>query len=117
MVYLRIFLRTFVLIFALYKVSSQYTPEWSSLDTRPLPVWYDEAKYGIFIVWGIYSVPSYVSEWFWWYWKGEKEFNIEYFMKKNYRPDFTYANFGQQFTNEFFNATVFANIIKKSGAQ
>jgi alpha-L-fucosidase len=37
---------------------SSYLPEWSSLDTRPLPRWYDEAKVGIFVHWGVFSVPS-----------------------------------------------------------
>lgn len=32
----------------------QYTPDWNSLDTRPLPTWYDDAKVGIFIHW--YSI-------------------------------------------------------------
>jgi len=30
-----------------------YAPSWDSLDKRPLPSWYDEAKFGIFIHWGI----------------------------------------------------------------
>lgn len=47
----------------------KYNATWESLDTRPLPAWYDEAKFGIFIHWGVFSVPSYVDEWFWWYWK------------------------------------------------
>lgn len=42
----------------------QYTPDWTSIDSRPLPAWYDESKIGIFINWGIYSVPSIYSEWF-----------------------------------------------------
>ena len=42
----------------------EYTPDWTSLDTRPLPVWYDESKVGIFIHWGVFSVPSYGSEWY-----------------------------------------------------
>lgn len=32
--------------------TGEYAPRWSSLDTRPLPTWYDEAKFGIFIHWG-----------------------------------------------------------------
>jgi len=36
----------------------QYTPDWPSLDSRPLPEWFDEAKVGIFIVSGVYSVPG-----------------------------------------------------------
>ena len=31
----------------------RYTPDWNSLDTRPLPIWYDQAKFGIFIHWGL----------------------------------------------------------------
>ncbi len=38
----------------------RYTPDWASLDTRPLPTWYDEARIGIFLHWGVFSVPSYV---------------------------------------------------------
>ena len=43
-----------------------YAANWSSLDSRPLPQWYDEAKIGIFVHWGLFSVPSFDSEWFWW---------------------------------------------------
>ena len=47
----------------IFSTESQYTPDWASLDTRPLPTWYDESKVGIFIVWGVYSVPAFYSEW------------------------------------------------------
>ncbi|EGI64546.1 Plasma alpha-L-fucosidase [Acromyrmex echinatior] len=49
----------------------KYVPTWPSLDSRPLPVWYDVAKFGIFIHWGVFSVPSFGSEWFWNNWKSE----------------------------------------------
>lgn len=42
-----------------------YDPTWESLDSRPLPSWFDQAKFGIFIHWGVFSVPSFGSEWFW----------------------------------------------------
>jgi alpha-L-fucosidase len=45
--------------------SIHYEANWTSLDSRPLPSWYDESKFGIFIVWGVYSVPGFESEWFW----------------------------------------------------
>ena len=41
----------------------QYTANWTSIDSRPLPTWYDESKIGIFIHWGVFSVPSFSSEW------------------------------------------------------
>ena len=49
-----------------------YQPTWESLDSRPNPAWFSEAKFGIFIHWGVYSVPaggpkgSY-AEWYWRY--------------------------------------------------
>lgn len=54
--------------------SVKYEPTWESLDSRPLPQWYDDAKVGIFIHWGVYSVPSIESEWFWLNWKGTYSF-------------------------------------------
>ena len=40
------------------------------LDRRPIPQWYQDAKFGIFIHWGVYSVPSWgakgsYAEWYW----------------------------------------------------
>lgn len=49
---------------------AEYDPTWESLDGRPLPSWYDEAKIGIFIHWGVFSVPGIASEWFWKQWTG-----------------------------------------------
>lgn len=43
--------------------SETYKPDWNSLDKRPLPTWYDDAKIGIFIHWGVFSVPAFRSEW------------------------------------------------------
>jgi alpha-L-fucosidase len=57
----------FVAIFScqLWSFSEQrYTPDWDSLDTRPLPNWYPDAKIGIFVHWGVFSVPSYDTEWY-----------------------------------------------------
>ena len=36
-----------------------YTPNWESLDKRPIPTWFQNAKFGIFIHWGLYSVPAW----------------------------------------------------------
>lgn len=53
----------------------RYEANWSSLDARPLPTWYDEAKFGVFIHWGVFSVPAFGSEWFWMNWKGKVQYN------------------------------------------
>ena len=38
-------------------------PTWEALDARPLPAWYDQSKFGIFIHWGVFSVPAFETEW------------------------------------------------------
>ncbi|KAF2345574.1 Glycoside hydrolase family 29 [Trinorchestia longiramus] len=94
-----------------------YAPNWASLDRRPLPSWYDEGKIGIFLHWGVFSVPAYDGASFWQYWKGRKDKDIVNFMTKNYRPGFTYQNFGPMFRAEFFDPKEWASIFNASGAQ
>ena len=107
-----------IISFLFSTVTCQYQPNWKSLDARPLPSWYDEAKLGIFIHWGVFSVPSFGNEWFWWRWKGTNpEKNTVEWMKKNYPPDFTYADFAKQFTAEFYDAKYWADVLKASGAK
>ncbi|CAL1527440.1 unnamed protein product, partial [Lymnaea stagnalis] len=96
----------------------RYQPNWQSLDARPIPQWYDEAKIGIFLHWGVFSVPSYVGAWFWYYWQGPSpSLDVVEFMKMNYPPGFTYADFAPMFTAEFYNPDQWADIFKASGAQ
>ena len=56
----------------------KFEPTWESLDKHVAPLWYDEAKFGIFMTWGLYSVPSFgtYSEWFWNNWKGTDLTNL-----------------------------------------
>ena len=37
----------------------RYEPNWFSLSTHKLPTWFQNAKLGIFIHWGLYSVPAW----------------------------------------------------------
>ncbi|GAG89339.1 unnamed protein product, partial [marine sediment metagenome] len=39
--------------------AQNYKNTWASLDTRPIPTWFEDAKFGIFIHWGVYSVPAW----------------------------------------------------------
>ncbi|XP_039251545.2 alpha-L-fucosidase-like [Styela clava] len=97
---------------------SKYDPTWDSLDTRPTPTWYDEAKFGIFIHWGVFSVPSFVDEWFWWYWKGTSpNQKVVNYMNANYPPEFTYADFAKDFTAELYDPDHWADLIQESGAK
>ncbi len=39
-----------------------YEPTWESLSTHELPPWYDDAKLGVFVHWGLYSVPGWAPQ-------------------------------------------------------
>lgn len=95
----------------------RYTPDWPSLDSRPLPAWFDEAKFGVFVHWGVFSVPAWGSEWFWWHWQGEGLLGYRLFMRDNYPPGFTYADFGPQFTARFFLPDEWAELFQAAGAK
>ncbi|XP_063920777.1 plasma alpha-L-fucosidase-like [Zophobas morio] len=111
------FLLLLTLCGPLTQISAQYDPTWDSLDSRPLPDWYDKAKVGIFIHWGVYSVPSFGSEWFWFRWQGDNTEEYVKFMKENYPPTFTYQDFAKEFTAEFFDPEEWVNLFVKSGAK
>jgi len=43
------------------EISMTYEPNYDSLRTHPLPTWFDDAKLGIMITWGLYSVPAWAE--------------------------------------------------------
>ena len=53
-----------------------FAPNWASLARFKTPEWYEDAKFGVFIHWGVYSVPAFGNEWYPrnMYKKDEKEF-------------------------------------------
>nr|CAD7458849.1 unnamed protein product [Timema tahoe] len=93
-----------------------YEANWDSLDARPIPEWYEDAKLGVFIHWGVFSVPSFKSEWFWENWETNDSDVVE-FMNANYKPGFTYQDFARDFTAEFYEPDTWANIFQSSGAK
>lgn len=97
-------------------VSGRYSPTWESVDSRPIPQWYNDAKIGIFMHWGVFSVPSFGTEWFWNRWQSGDPAFVK-FVKDNYRPNWTYADFARDFTTEFFNPDDWAELFKASGAR
>ena len=98
-----------------------FEPDWASLDSRPLPKWYDDVKLGIIIHWGVYSVPSFsnvhLAEWFWWDWIHGKDPVLSKFMEDNYPPGFSYADFGPMFRAELFDPDQWVDIFESSGAK
>ena len=52
-------LMVLLLCAAMAPSQQKYEPTWESLDKRPIPEWFLDAKFGIFIHWGVYSVPAW----------------------------------------------------------
>ncbi|MBV9301963.1 MAG: alpha-L-fucosidase [Acidobacteriaceae bacterium] len=44
---------------SLARANIHYEPTWDSIQTHTVPEWYQDAKLGIFIHWGLYSVPAW----------------------------------------------------------
>jgi alpha-L-fucosidase len=106
--------------------AQQFEPNWASLNTRKMPEWFQQDKFGIFIHWGVYSVPSFApvipnsglsyAEWYW-YQLNAKQKDFVAFHNRNYGADFQYPQFEKQFKAEMFNPEQWAGLFKKSGAK
>ena len=95
-----------------------YTDTWESLSAHALPRWYHDAKFGIFIHWGVYSVPAFGNEWYprSMYQQGSPEYEHHL---KTYGPhkDFGYKDFIPLFKAEKFDAAEWADLFRKAGAK
>lgn len=98
--------------------NGKYKDNWDSLNQYQIPQSYKELKFGIFIHWGIYSVPAYAGEWYSrnMYIQGSREF--EHHVKTyGAHKDFGYKDFIPMFTAKNFNADEWAQLFEKSGAK
>jgi alpha-L-fucosidase len=119
----------------LSRSADRYEPTWASLDKRPSPAWYTDAKFGIFIHWGVYSVPAFApvntknqtpyAEWYWHSLTNGKKATgpaqdgaaTWAFHKRVYGPDFPYTDFAPMFRAELFDPDHWADLFQKSGAK
>jgi alpha-L-fucosidase len=98
-----------------------YTADWASIDSRPIPKWFEDAKFGIFIHWGVYSVPgwgpkgSYAE----WYWHNMQDHNGPTWRHhaQTFGADFPYQSFAPMFKAEDFDPADWAGLFKRSGAK
>mmetsp|Transcript_11606 Transcript_11606/g.22143 ORF Transcript_11606/g.22143 Transcript_11606/m.22143 type:complete len:474 (-) Transcript_11606:987-2408(-) len=93
------------------------TPSWEELDRRPVPTWYTDAKFGIFLHWGIFSVPSFGNEWFQKYWQGEHRSKYVDFVNGTEGPGFTYSEYASRFRAELYHPQAWASAFAAAGAQ
>jgi alpha-L-fucosidase len=115
-------------------VSAQrYRANWESIDSRSTPSWFTDAKFGIFIHWGVYSVPAYApvlpdnlayAEWYWHaITEGQKpganpvDAGSWAFHKRVYGASFPYQDFASSFRAELFDPDHWADVLAQSGAK
>ena len=109
-----------------------YQPTWESIDSRPVPTWFEDAKFGIFIHWGLFSVPAYsptkrdkvgvYEQYAEWYWSRlvnpskTQQFFIDYH-NRVYGKDFKYQDFADRFKAEMFDPDAWAERFREAGAK
>lgn len=95
-----------------------FRPDWESLEKYEAPEWYKDAKFGIFIHWGVYSVPAFSNEW---YPRNMYEPGFEAYKHHiaTYGPldKFGYKDFVPMFKAEHFDPAAWAELFKKAGAK
>lgn len=96
----------------------RFEPNWESLKQYTVPDWYVNARFGIFIHWGVYAVPAFGNEWYPrnMYLPDQPEFahHVATFGPHN---QFGYKDFIPQFTAEKFDANEWAALFKRAGAK
>ena len=96
-----------------------YQDNWENIGAHyKCPDWFKDAKFGIFIHWGVYSVPAYGNEWYpnQMYIKKTKthKYHVE---KYGNLTKFGYKDFIPLFKAEKFDAKEWVKIFKQSGAK
>jgi len=94
-------------------------PTWESMAKVPVPKWFEDAKFGIFIHWGAYAVPGIAlegyAEWyprFMYLGDETRKYHLE-----TYGESVGYADFIEQFKAEKWDPEEWAELFKRSGAK
>ncbi|HVO69043.1 MAG TPA: alpha-L-fucosidase [Aggregatilineaceae bacterium] len=99
-------------------LNGPYQASWESLGRYTAPAWYRDAKLGIFIHWGIYSVPAFRTEWYsrFMYQQGSLEFQHHRETWGDH-TQFGYKDFIPLFKGEHFDPDAWVELFKKAGAR
>ena len=96
-----------------------FQPTWESITNNfKTPEWYRDAKFGLFIHWGVYAVPAFGSEWYPrnMYVTNSPEF-AHHIATYGPQSQFGYKEFFPQFRAEKFDATAWAKLFKEAGVK
>ena len=139
MLVIMLLLASFLAAGLLYaQAPSKYEATLESLNRHPLPEWYDDAKLGIFIHWGLYSVPGWAplvhpthdftsldyiknnpyAEWYLNTMRIEGSLTQAYH-REHFGADYDYYNFAPMFNKETqkWNPETWASVFREAGAR
>ena len=109
-----------MIVFAQQSAAQTYQPTWESLDKRPTPAWFTDAKFGIFIHWGVYAVPGWCTKGNYaeWYQQGLETGDTarQQFHKAKF-GNRTYYDLANDFKAELFKPDEWAKVFEQSGAK
>jgi len=95
-----------------------FKPDWNSLGAYRVPEWYRDAKFGVFLHWGVYSVPAFDTEWYPrnMYVQGSAAFKHHV---ETYGPQskFGYKDFIPMFRAEHFDPDAWVDLFARAGAR
>jgi alpha-L-fucosidase len=100
------------------EAANTYQATWASVDTHnPAPEWFQDAKFGIYYHWGVFSVPAYGSEWYprWMYQSGSGEYNHHVATFGDPYSNWPYHNFINGANNKAGQFTQFAPKLTSAG--
>lgn len=95
-----------------------YQDTWQSLSKKVMTPWFNQQKFGIFIHWGLYSIPAFNNEWYSrnMYIQGSEEYLHHIKTYQNHK-NFGYQHFIDLFKAPLFDSNQWADIISSSGAK
>jgi len=111
--------------------AQKYEANWESINSRPVPGWFEDVKFGIFIHWGVYSVPAWApadadigvyAKYAEWYWRRINDDSpagklFRAYHNETYGEDFMYQDFAPQFKAQHFEPEKWADVFKRAGAK
>ncbi|MES2390746.1 MAG: alpha-L-fucosidase [Acidobacteriota bacterium] len=95
-----------------------FAANWESLGKYETPEWFRDAKFGIFVHWGVYSVPAYGNEWYPrnMYLEGNAA-NVHHVATYGPLTKFGYKDFIPMFRAEKFDAKAWVDLFARAGAK
>ncbi|MEM7307406.1 MAG: alpha-L-fucosidase [Planctomycetota bacterium] len=105
------------------QAAADYQPTWESLGAHRAAPWFAQAKLGVFVQWGVYSVPAWSepgaeAAWYWrWVETGAHGGRERRFHERSFGAEVRYEELATRFRAELFDPVEWSGILSRSGAR